>query len=146
MDRNDANLEPTGILGRLYLAYNDHDANAAAALYAADAAHEDIAVGHVVRGRDAIARGLTGFFAAFPDAHWHPSVKLEAGGSAVARYVLTATLQQDFGPYRAAGQRLELRGVHVLQTVNGSIQRSEDFWDSTTFGQQMKANNKGVEK
>jgi steroid delta-isomerase-like uncharacterized protein len=146
MEGNNANLEPTGVLGRLYLAYNEHDASAAAALYAADAVHEDVAVGHVVRGRDAIAKGLTGFFAAFPDAHWHPSVELEGAGSAVARYVLTATLQKDFGPYNAAGQRLELRGVHVLETANGWIERSEDFWDSNTFGQQMKAINRGVEE
>lgn len=143
---NNQSLETSGILTRLYRAYNQHDATAAAALYAADAEHEDIAIGHVMRGREAIAHGLSGFFAAFPDAHWSPSVELEGPGSAVASYLLTATLQTDFGPYKAAGQSLELRGVHVLRTADGSIRRSEDFWDSNTYGQQMKEINRGVDE
>ncbi|GAB3349824.1 hypothetical protein GCM10027300_13220 [Modestobacter lapidis] len=121
----------------LYEAYNRHDAGAAAALYAPDGAHEDVAVGRPTQGRDAVAAGLRRFFAAFPDAQWTATDVLEQGGLAFGRYVLTGTLQTDMGPFRAVGQRLELRGVHVLDTADGFIERSQDYWDSGTFRRQM---------
>lgn len=128
------------VLAALYEAYNRHDAHAAAALYAPDGEHEDVAVGRPTWGRDAIAGGLRRFFAAFPDARWTTTDVLEEGGRAFGRYVLTGTLQTDMGPFRAAGQRLELRGVHVLETAAGLIERSQDFWDSGTFRRQIDTN------
>lgn len=125
------------VLEALYGAYNRHDAEAAAALYDADGMHEDVAFGRPVRGHEAIAEGLRRFFAAFPDARWEPSAQLEEHGRAFSRYLLTATLQQDMGPFHAVGQRLELDGVHVLETAAGFITRSQDFWDGGTFHRQM---------
>nr|BAI53123.1 hypothetical protein [Arthrobacter sp. IF1] len=95
-------------------------------------------------GRDAVAAGLAHFFTAFPDAHWHALDDLETTDRAMGRYVLTATLQRDMGNLKAAGQRLELRGVHILETAQGLIQRSEDFWDSKTFHNQMNTMNTGA--
>ena len=125
------------VLEALYEAYNRHDAEAAAALYVPDGTHEDVAFGRPARGREAIAAGLQRLFAAFPDARWTPTATLETGGRAFGRYVLTGRLQRDMGPIRATGQRLELPGVHVLETDAGSIRRSQDFWDSATFQRQM---------
>jgi steroid delta-isomerase-like uncharacterized protein len=124
-------------LEALYEAYNRHDAEAAAALYAPDGTHEDVAVGRTARGREAIAGGLRRLFTAFPDARWTPSAQLEHDGRAFGTYVLAGTLQQDMGPIRATGQRLELRGVHVLETDSGLIRLSQDFWDGATFQRQM---------
>lgn len=132
------------ILDALYEAYNRHDADAVAALYAPHGEHEDVAFGRPKRGPEAIAGGLRYFFAAFPDAHWDTSDRLADDGRAVARYVLTGTLQSDMGPFTAAGQRIEIRGVQVLETAGGRIQRSQDFWDGATFERQMKTNDEGA--
>jgi steroid delta-isomerase-like uncharacterized protein len=142
---NNASFESPGtIFKRLHEAYNRHDHAEAAALYAIDGEHEDIALSHVARGRDAVAAGLAHFFTAFPDAHWHALDDLETTDRAMGRYVLTATLQRDMGNLKAAGQRLQLRGVHILETAQGLIQRSEDFWDSKTFHNQMNTMNTGA--
>jgi len=125
------------VLADLYQAYNRHDAEAAAALYAPEGTHEDVAMGRPACGPDAIAEGLRRFFLAFPDARWTATDQLEENGRAFSRYVLTGTLQGDMGPFRAAGQRLELPGVHVLETTSGRIQRSQDLWDGGTFQRQM---------
>ena len=124
-------------LDALYEAYNRHDADAAAALYAPDGTHEDVAVGRPARGREAIAAGLRRLFTAFPDSRWTPSAQVEHDGRAFGTYVLTGTLRQDLGSIRATGQRLELRGVHVLETDSGLIRLSQDYWDSATFQRQM---------
>lgn len=131
------------ILAALYDAYNRHDADGVAALYAPDGQHEDVAIGRPKHGPDAIAGGLRYFFAAFPDARWETSDRWARDGRAVARYVLTGTLQSDMGPFKAAGQRMEIRGVQVLETAAGRIERSEDFWDGASFERQMKVNDDG---
>lgn len=131
------------ILDALLEAYNGHDADGAAALYAPHGEHEDVAFGRPKHGPAAIAGGLRSFFAAFPDAHWEASDRLFADGRAVARYVLTGTLRGDMGPFRAAGQTLELRGVQVLDMASGRIERSQDFWDGATFTRQMQGDNHG---
>lgn len=133
----------TQILDALYEAYNRHDADGVAALYAPEGEHEDVAFGRPKRGPEAIAGGLRFFFAAFPDAHWDTSDRLADDGRAVARYLLTGTLQSDMGPFKAVGQRMEIRGVQVLETAAGRIERSQDFWDGATFERQMKTDNDG---
>jgi ketosteroid isomerase-like protein len=41
------------------------------------------------------------------------------------------------GPVASRGQKISLRGVHVLNLRDGLIQRSEDYWDAATFQRQL---------
>ncbi|WP_207559288.1 MULTISPECIES: nuclear transport factor 2 family protein [unclassified Nocardioides] len=120
-----------------FSAYNAHDAAAAAALYSADGTHEDVAVGHVNRGRQAIQEGLAHFLSCFPDAHWDVLGSIDAASASVGWYVLTGTLQEDFGPIAARGQALQIRGVQVMCHEGGVIQSTSDYWDLATFQRQM---------
>jgi steroid delta-isomerase-like uncharacterized protein len=127
-----------GIAGRLYDSYNRHDPAAVAALYAADATHEDIAQGRPKTGPDEIAAGLGKFFGWFPDVLWEPqSAILGADGREAITYLLTATLQAQMGPVAPRGQKISLRGVHVLDLRDGLIRRSEDYWDAASFQRQL---------
>ncbi|MBM7518624.1 ester cyclase [Nocardioides nitrophenolicus] len=126
------------VLEALYRAYNGHDADAAASLYTAGGHHEDVATQRVQRSPEAIAVGLRGFLDAFPDAHWRCLGVASDHGVVFGQYVLTGTLQGALGGLPAHGQRLELRGVHVLRTRDGQIEQSEDYWDLATFQRQMK--------
>jgi steroid delta-isomerase-like uncharacterized protein len=127
-----------GVAARLYDAYNRHDPAAVAQLYAKDGTHEDIAQGHPKTGPDEIAAGLGRFFGWFPDAHWEPQAGIVgADGREAVTYLLTATLQAQMGPVAARGQRISLRGVHVLDQRDGLIRRSEDYWDAASFQRQL---------
>lgn len=127
-----------GVIAQLYRAYNDHDAGAVAALYAADATHEDVAQGKPKHGRDEIASGLARFFDWFPDACWKPDrFAVGANGMAAVSYLLTGTLKSRLGPIAAQGQAISLRGVHMLDIRDGLIRRSEDYWDAATFQRQL---------
>jgi steroid delta-isomerase-like uncharacterized protein len=126
------------VAARLYDAYNRHDPAAVSRLYAADATHEDIAQGRPKTGPDEIAAGLAKFFGWFPDARWQPQLEiLGADGREAATYLLTATLQAQMGPVAPRGQRISLRGVHVLDLRDGLITRSEDYWDAASFQRQL---------
>jgi len=128
------------ILEALFQAYDAHDLEQVASLYAADATHIDIAAGRPKQGRDRIVEGLASFFSGFPDARWVASASATGGGRAFGQYVMTGTLQRDLWSFNAFGQQLELRGVLVLHCVNGLIRRSEDYWDAGTFRRQMTVN------
>lgn len=126
------------LVGALYEAYNAHDADAAAGLYADDGRHAEVALGNERVGAAAIADGLAGFLRAFPDARWEERARIASGSRAAVTYRLTGTLKAPFGPFEPAGQRLELSGVHVLEESEGSIAVCEDFWDAATFHRQMR--------
>lgn len=127
------------LVSALYEAYNAGDAEAAGALYAPGGRHVEIAMGNERTGPSAIAEGLGGLLAAFPDAHWRERTRLVAGDSAAVTYVLTGTLQRPFGSFEPAGQRLELPGAHVLRVGADGIEVCEDYWDAAGFGRQMRA-------
>ena len=65
-------------------------------------------------------------------------MRVTGGDGAAVAYLLTGTLQGRLGPFEPAGQRLELRGVHVLKAKAGAIDLCEDYWDAGTFGRQMR--------
>jgi ketosteroid isomerase-like protein len=41
------------------------------------------------------------------------------------------------GPVAPRGQKISLRGVHVLDLRDGLITRSEDYWDAASFQRQL---------
>jgi steroid delta-isomerase-like uncharacterized protein len=127
------------VVAALYAAYDARDPEAAAALYAEDGCHREIASGSERTGRDAIRDGFAGFLAAFPDARWGRRSVIVGDGEAAVTYVLTGTLHGHLGPFEPSGQRLELRGVHVIRAPDGLIKRCEDYWDAGSFGRQMRS-------
>jgi steroid delta-isomerase-like uncharacterized protein len=136
--------DPVQVARALYSAYNERSASGAVELYDVDAVHSEVARGTRAEGQEAIRRGLEGFFTLFPDARWVPLDTIADRGSIAVPYRLTGTLQAPMGPVPARGQRLHLRGIHVLRTRGSLITASEDYWDATTFQAQMNTNPEGA--
>jgi len=126
------------LLDAFYAAYDAGDAARAAALYAPEAIHFEVAQRAERRGAE-IQEGLRGFFESFPDARWEPRSRCLSVDRAAVAYTLTGTLTgAPLGPFEPRGQRLELTGVHLFEFAGGRIERSEDYWDAATFGRQMR--------
>lgn len=134
------------VVSAFYEAYAARNPDAAAALYAADGSHEEVATGQVKNGRDDIAAGLAHFFAAFPDATWETAGPYWGTDGVAVPYTLRGTLRSRFGTFEPREQHLELRGVHVLELAGGTIARTYDYWDAGTFGKQMRAEQPGSEQ
>lgn len=120
-------------------AYNRHDPAAAGALYADDSLHVEMSHGGRKQGPAAIAGGLAFLLRGFPDAVWRVHDLIAADHRAAISYTLVGSLRADFGPYAAAGQRLELPGVLIVHRDGDRISHSADYWDSATFARQMRA-------
>lgn len=129
----------------LYAAYNAHSIGDVRRLYADDAVHDDVPIGHPRHGAEEISEGLGRFFEWFPDANWQVSDLIVGDAVVASTYVLTASLQSEFHGIPARGQTIRLRGVHVLHLRDGLIERSEDYWDAKTFEKQIKMHNKELE-
>lgn len=128
----------TEVIDAFYVAYNGHDAAAAASLYASDGRHREVAQNRVVEGPTALQETLERFFVCFPDAIWTPVTVVAERDRAAVAYVLTGTLQAALGPFDPRNQQLRLDGVHLFETSPSGIVETADYWDSGTFGRQMK--------
>ncbi|MHA6795694.1 ester cyclase [Pseudonocardia bannensis] len=122
---------------RLYQAYRSRDINRVSDLYAPGGWHREVATGRVSRGREAIGRGLQSFLEAFPDARWEAEAIIVDDSREAVPYRLTGTLSKRLGGFQPRGQILDLRGVHVLGSIDDQIAWSEDYWDAETFRRQM---------
>jgi predicted ester cyclase len=130
---------PGDLIATLYDAYNGHDAAAAGRLYAPWGRHVEVATGTSRTGAAATAEGLAGLLEALPDVRWEERMRIVDGSRAAVTYVLAGTLKARFGPFDPAGQALELRRVHVIESGPHGIELCEDYWDASTFGRQMRS-------
>jgi steroid delta-isomerase-like uncharacterized protein len=133
-----ATRTPQELIDAFYAAYDARDPAAAAALYAEDGEHREIAQSSVRTGRAQIAEGLGRFLEAFPDARWRVRNSLLNGARAAVAYELTGTLSTQLGPFEPRGQRLSLLGLHLFELRCGEIGSTEDYWDSGSFARQMR--------
>lgn len=122
-----------------YVAYNGHDAEAAAGLHAPDGWLEEAATGRRRQGRAALADGLQRLFAMLPDVAWTVREPVRAGASVVVPYIMSGRLARDLGPIRGVGQPIVLPGVHVFELAGGAIAGLRDYWDAAEFQRQARA-------
>lgn len=114
-------LEPR-IYGLVYDylgAWNRHDADHLAALYADDALYEDLRLTVTLDGSAAIRGHLRQFFAACPDTALAVAVEpLAADDRAYVEWLMVGT---------GAGRTQQLRGVSVMLIEDGRIVRQTDY-------------------
>jgi steroid delta-isomerase-like uncharacterized protein len=82
------------------------------------------ALGSGCTGRDEYRRRLPGFLAAFTGLRYETERVIADGGAVAAAYRMTGT---------SDGHPIDLRGVMILDVVDGRISRRTDYWDSLTF-------------
>lgn len=126
-------------LEQFYAAYNAHDVAAAVALYAADGAHEEAATGQARTGAEALAQGLSGFFAMLAEARFERRDTVLAGPHAAVGYRMTGRMARDLGPLACKGRAIEIIGLHLFEFAEGKIRRTRDFWDPDAFKRQIAA-------
>ncbi len=102
-----------------------------------DAVYEDVTLGAVNTGKEAIRAFLTEFLAAVPDIHMEftSTFATERGGG--AEWVMTGTQTGDMPGIPATGKRVSLRGASILELRDGRISRQADYWNMVSLLQQL---------
>ena len=71
-------------------------------------------------GKEAVRAGLARRFEGLPDVHYGEDHHWVCGSFGVSEWTLTGTT--------ASGKRLAVRGVDLLEFVEGKITRKDSFW------------------
>jgi steroid delta-isomerase-like uncharacterized protein len=71
-------------------------------------------------GKDDVRAGLAKRFTGIPDVHYGEDQHWVCGNAGVSEWTLTGT--------SVSGQPIEVRGVDLLDFVDGKITRKDSFW------------------
>jgi steroid delta-isomerase-like uncharacterized protein len=123
-----------------YAAWNAHDADAVAAIFAEDAEAYDVGVPEPVRGRAAIRERAAGLLVAFPDFHLERLELLVDGNANADRWRATGTHTGPFMGIAPTGNRIDVLGASFsLFGDDGLVVRDHHFWDVPTLLAQLNA-------
>jgi steroid delta-isomerase-like uncharacterized protein len=111
-------------------AWNAHDADAVAAIFALDAVVRDVGSPDPLRGRDAIRARAAELFVAFPDFHLR-QLDLIVGEDANAdRWEATGTHRGDFMGMEPTGHAIRVEGATFSRfDADGLVVEDVNFWD-----------------
>jgi len=118
---------------QLFAAWNSHDPDKVAASFTDDAVYEDVAAGHISRGRTEVRKWAEGGFAVIEN------FKIEVVSSSihnkrgVAEWVWSGT---DKGLFKT-GKKFSVRGVSVFEVRRGKISHYKEFYDVATIMKQV---------
>jgi steroid delta-isomerase-like uncharacterized protein len=113
-----------------FAAWNAHDPDAVAAIFAPDAVIRDVGSPDVLRGREAIRARAADPLLAFPDFHLR-QLDLVVGEHANAdRWEATGTHSRHFLGMEGTGHRIRVEGATFSRfDADGLVVEDVNFWD-----------------
>jgi steroid delta-isomerase-like uncharacterized protein len=125
------------ILKQLIEAENSHDIEKMLALMADDVVIEDVPFGMIMKGKDGVKQGFTGFFAAAADFKVEPKSWVTSESSFALEVIFTGTQTGDLPGLPATGNSFSVRGCSFGEFENGKVKGRRDYWDSASLTRQL---------
>ena len=113
------------VLYDLVAAISSHDAEKIAACFTEDCFYEDVALGGVMRGREAVKAGYSDIFAVIPDFKVEILGLFVAGFRVGSEWVMTGT--------SSTGKSFSTQGASISELREGKIRRNTDYYDPASF-------------
>jgi steroid delta-isomerase-like uncharacterized protein len=117
--------------------WSSHDMSELLRLFTDDVVYEDVTMGAVNRGHEALRTFGEGFLAGFPDVTFELRSRFADGSSGGAEWVMRGTNTGDSPDMPATGKRVEVRGASIFEFAGDRIRRCSDYWDMSTFLKQL---------
>jgi steroid delta-isomerase-like uncharacterized protein len=117
--------------------WSAHDMSELLRLFTDDVVYEDVTMGAVNRGHEALRTFGEGFLAGFPDVTFELRSRFADGSSGGAEWVMRGTNTGDSPDMPATGKRVEVRGASIFEFAGDRIRRCSDYWDMSTFLKQL---------
>ena len=121
------------LVQRNFAAWNAHDADKVASLYADDVIYEDVAFGLTARGHAEMQKMAAGFFASVPDLKLEVVRHTSMGDRGSVEWVFSGT---DVGLYKT-GKKFSVRGASVYELRGGKFAGNRDYYDSASIMRQV---------
>jgi steroid delta-isomerase-like uncharacterized protein len=109
----------------LVAAISSHDAEKIASCFTEDCFYEDMALGGIMRGREAVKAGDSDFFADIPDFKLELESLFIAGNWVGSEWVMTST--------PTTGKSFSNRGASISELEEGKVKRNSDYYDPSSF-------------
>ena len=109
------------------------------ALFTDDVVYEDVTLGAVNHGRDALRDFATAVFAAFDDLKFELKSRVVAsdGKAGAMEWTWRGRQTKDLPGLPATDTPFEVRGATVVEFADGKISRDSDYWDLATYMKQV---------
>jgi steroid delta-isomerase-like uncharacterized protein len=107
-------------------------------LFTDDVIYEDVALGAVNDGKQAVRAFAENFLRVFPDATLELSLTFTTATHGGAEWVMRGTQMGDLPERPATGKRMAVRGASMFEFAEGKIRRVSDYWDRTTLREQLR--------
>ncbi|HUQ50295.1 MAG TPA: SgcJ/EcaC family oxidoreductase [Terriglobales bacterium] len=121
------------LVQRNFAAWNAHDADKVASLYADDVIYEDVPFGLTARGHAEMRKMAAGFFASVPDFNLKVVRHKSMGDHGSVEWIFSGT---DVGLYKT-GKKFSVRGASVYELRGGKFVSNRDYYDSASIMRQV---------
>ena len=127
------------VLDQWAVAWSSSDVDKVLPLFTDDVRYEDVTLGVVNQGRNALRDFATETFGAFADLKFELKSRLVAadGKSGAMEWVWQGRQTKDFPGLPATNKSFEIRGATVVDFTDGKISRNADYWDLATYMKQV---------
>ncbi len=133
-------MQSLDVAQRYFAAWNQHDPDTIAALFAEDGKYLDPIVPQGVSG-PALAQYTAGLFAAFPDLSFEIVSAVEVNDTTVAaQWVMYGTNSGSLRGLPPTGKRVALPGADFITVADGKIRAVQGYFDQKTYMQQLGLN------
>ena len=127
----------TTIIDQWATAWSSHDVDRVLRLFTDNCTYEDVPIGVVNRGKDALRVFAEFFFSVAPDFKIEVARRFEIEGWAAGEWTMFGTQKGDMPNLPATGKLFSIRGVTILELEGEKISRCSDYWDMAAFLKQL---------
>jgi steroid delta-isomerase-like uncharacterized protein len=110
-------------------AWNAHDVERVAALYAPDCESIDVAEPAPQHGREEVRASVARYLSAFPDLLFTQEEAVVDGNRVAVVWMATGTHQGSLMHIPPTGRKVTVRGTSFLTVVDGMVSRDLSVWD-----------------
>ena len=121
---------------KFYEMYNTHNVDMLDELLAS--AYVGKVNGREIVGVEAAKAVITGFLAAFPDAHYTVEDTITSGDRVVTRWTATATQRGPFAGVAPTNRRVTMQGITIFQIAGTQISALWNTWDMFGLIEQLR--------
>jgi steroid delta-isomerase-like uncharacterized protein len=125
------------LLEQLIEAENSHDIEKMLALMTDDVVIEDVPFGMVMKGKDGVKQGFTGFFTAAADFKVEPKSWVTNDRSFALEVIFTGTQTGALPGLPETGKSFSVRGCSFGEFENGKVKGRRDYWGSASLTKQL---------
>ncbi len=129
--------EARDIIKRSLDAFNSNDMEGWLSAYTDDIVYEDVAMGKTSHGKGELRTFTAGTHAMSPDVKIEGKSLFGSGDWAAAEWVMSGTHTGKTPELPPTGKKFSLLGSSIMQIRDGKISRQTDYWNMTSFLQQV---------